>query len=833
MRIPFALLMLSIATCFTHPATSAPIPVAEINTWTIVVAEDATPSERFAAEEFQTLWETWTSMVLTIARPADVPAGGVIAVGPGAAAAFGLSNDGLGDEGLRYDLDAERLVITGGRPRGTLYGVYEFFERVVGTRFLTHDHTWFPALSDTPILKPATYDYVPPFTFRWSYYAENSAHPAFAARKRINTIPKDEKFGGVTPQNLINHSFHRLCPASKYGEEHPEYFALVDGERKLEMHGGGPELCLTNPDVVDVVVEAVLKDLRAQPHLRNYSVSQNDNDSYCRCDNCMAIIEREGTPMGAYLTFVNAVAERIEPEFPNTTIGTLAYWHTRKPPKTIRPRHNVQFQLCSIECCTLHAINDPDCPKNRAFCDDLATWKTLSDDIWIWNYNTNFANYDLPFPSLRSIEPNVKYFLNNNVHGLFMQANGNGMSGEMSDLRNYVLSHTIWNPQEGGWDRVEEFCRLHYGPSAKPILKYLNYLHDMADKKGVHPECFPTALESGLDQEVALKAMAWFEKAMDRAPDDVVRNRVEKASLCAYKALLATSGSTRYSDGKCYLDIPEEYATLIDDYIALARKHGLTRTSEHLAAEDFFTEIKGMSAGFPAVQIENDIWRITVLPEENGKLTEMLHKPTNRDVIFPRGRMFNRHRAMEEWGVLGFEPKELLTFTAERAENEVVLRGALDDRFTLERRIGFDSLDPTRVVFSSKLTHRGATPKTYQLWIHPEYDADSISDDDDRLTAYIDDGGWKKVNNDFEIDRGPDAGLLRTATGNQFAFYNHDQDFGIVQIYDRSAMERANLFWHPSRSQVNLELYTQIKELKTGESLDYGYTVAFLETAPK
>jgi hypothetical protein len=815
-----------------HAAFSQPVPIAEINTWTIVVAEDALPSERYAAEEFQTLWETWTSMVLNLETDPTAHASGVIAIGPGASARFGIGHRDLGEEGLRYDLDGARLVITGGRPRGTLYGVYEFFERVVGARFLTHDHTWFPGIETVSALEAGCYDYTPPFTFRWSYYGETNNHPAFAARKRVNTVAKDEKYGGVTPQNLINHSFYRLCSAKEYGAEHPEYFALIDGERKLEMHGGGPELCLTNPEVVDVVTENVLADLRKQPHLRNYSVSQNDNDAYCRCDDCMAIIEREGTPMGAYLQFVNQVAERVEKEFPNTTIGTLAYWHTRKPPKTIRPRHNVQFQLCSIECCTLHAINDPDCPKNREFCEDLANWKDLSDDIWIWNYNTNFANYDLPFPNLRSIEPNVKYFLGNNVHGLFMQGNGNGMSGEMSDLRNYVISHTIWNPEEGGWARVEEFCRLHYGPAAQPILDYLTYLHDTADSKGVHPECFPTALESGLDQDLAVKAMAWFEEARTLAPDDVVRNRVEKASISAHKALLATSGSTRYEDGKCYLDIPEQHANLIDDYIALGRKHGLTRTRETRAAEEFFAEIKAMTQGFPAVQLENDIWRITVLPEENGKLTEMLHKPSGRDVVYPRGRMFTRHRAMEEWGVLGFEPKELLKFNGTTEGDAIVLTGAIDGRFTLDRRIGFHPDDPAVVTFSSRLTHTGPEPTTYQVWVHPEYDADSIQDDDKVVSVYVKKDGWQKLNEGYTIDRGPKDHLLQDVEGG-FAFFNHEKGFGILQTFDSRTIERPSLFWHPSRSQVNLELYTSVGKLDPQATLEYGYAVHFLTAPPK
>ncbi len=53
---------------------------------------------------------------------------------------------------------------------------------------------------------------------------------------------------------------------------------------------------------------------------------------------------------------------------------------------------------------------------------------------------------DLPFPNLRSIAPNVRYFLHNNAKGVFMQANGNGLTSEFSDLRNYLISHLIWDP---------------------------------------------------------------------------------------------------------------------------------------------------------------------------------------------------------------------------------------------------------------------------------------------------------------------------------------------------------------------------------------------------
>jgi hypothetical protein len=179
--------------------------------------------------------------------------------------------------------------------------------------------------------------YHPPPAFRWSYYGETNRNPAFASRIRVNTVAGDEKLGGKTGLNLINHTFYRYLSSQEYGKEHPEYFALVEGERKLKMGGGGPELCLTNPDVLQIVTDSVLDALRKKPGMENVSVSQNDNNKYCRCSRCAAIDEREGTPMGALLTFVNAVADKVVKEYPEVMVGTLSYWYSRKPPRTIKP----------------------------------------------------------------------------------------------------------------------------------------------------------------------------------------------------------------------------------------------------------------------------------------------------------------------------------------------------------------------------------------------------------------------------------------------------------------------------------------------------------------
>ena len=558
----------------TFQATGSDLTISAMQDWRITVSNDTTASERYAAEEFQSWFNQATRLTLplvTTQHNANSDSG-QIAIGALAT---------LGDEDIQITVESGQVQIRGGVPRGVLYAVYQFLEELIGIRFLTADHTHIPDASALQI-PCGSYTYSPPFSFRWSYYRENSENPTFAAKRKVNTVTDAENLGGKTQQQLINHSFHALVPYGTYGESHPEYYALVDGKRDTNTHGGGPQLCVTNPEVIEIAAASAIQQLTERPEATNISVSQADTAAYCRCEVCETLNEAEGTPMGSQLTLVNAVAERIEKVHPHVKVGTLAYWYTRKPPKTIKPRHNVQIQLCSIECCTLHAIDNPDCEQNQAFCQDTNEWGKICDDIWIWNYNTNFRSYDLPFPNLRSIEPNVRYFLHNNAKGVFMQANGNGLTGEFSDLRNYLISHLIWNPQLDAETLLNEFVNFHYKTAAPPILEYITFLHDNAEIKGLHPRCFPTPEDVGLDAESARTIFDYFQQALALTEKPEIQARVEKASIPAYKAMLVAGGEMQ----------PEKRRTLIDEYIALCERYNMSHAAEQQAAEAYFEELR-------------------------------------------------------------------------------------------------------------------------------------------------------------------------------------------------------------------------------------------------
>ncbi len=811
------------------------VRVSEMKDWTVVVAPDAIPSERYAAEEFQALFELAVGVKLPVSNDPPKAARSVF-IGPSKAmsastVAFGV--DDLGEEGVRIRIGKDNVAIAGGRPRGTLYAVYEFFERYLGVRFLTHDHTHVPPGAKQATLPCETHTYASPFSFRWSYYRENAEQPAFAARLRVNTVTHDAKLGGTTPQSLINHSLYRQLPVAKYGKTHPEYFALWRGKRDLTVGGGGPEPCVTHPDIVDIVAKAVIAELDKAPDRRNISVSQNDNDAYCHCERCEEINRREGTPMGAHLAFVNAVAERVEAKHPKVKVGTLAYWYTRKCPKTIKPRRNVQIQLCSIECCTLHAIDDPNCARNRDFCRDMRNWRKVCTDIWVWNYNTDFHMYDLPFPNLRSIGPNVRFFQKSNVKGLFMQANGNGRSGEMSDLRNYVISRCMWDPTLDSWELAKEFCRLHYRSAAQPVIDHLTMIHDNAERSGCHPGCFPRPQHVGLTPEICRRSLAYFGKALALADDDTVRARVEKASICAYRAMIEAGGKPAYADGRVKASFPAKGEGVIERYMALVRRHGMTMVSERTPVGDYFKRLERLAKGYPACRLENDVWRLTVLPEDNAKIVELVHKPTGRNLLPGLRSMEAEPGTHEEWWAHEDAHDKATAFSAAQDKLCLTLTRQLPEGSAMVRRIWLDAGAPEKVFFKTTITHQGKQPKSYQIKVHPEFDAATQSEDSKTMSAYIRRDRWVRFNDDWDRYQGPKGDLLKDAKGGGLAFFNHDAKFGMLVSYRPEQCPEPRLWWYPANAQVNLELITRQAMLKKGESFEYAYQFEYLAAPPK
>ena len=801
----------------------------------IVCSSNSTKSELYAASEFQRLFKEFTGKELVL-DSTDSKGGKNILIGADAVASSGLQTNTakMGEEGFNIDITNEKLAIYGGHPRGTLYGVYEFFETYCGVRYLTHDHTFYPfeGKDKNFRIKGHNYSYTPPFAFRWSYYGETNRNPAFAAQLHTNTVGGPEEFGGITGYKLVHHNVAYLVPPAIYGEEHPEYYALVNGRRVLEMHGGGPQLCMTNPEVLEIVVKATLDAIEKNPKVKNFNVAQMDNGSYCTCESCAAIDAREETHAGATLSFVNAVAERIHKVHPEVLISTYAYEYTRKPPKTIRARDNVLIQLCSIECCLFHAIDDPNCALNQEFCKDMDDWNKKAKNIFIWHYNTNFKAYLLPFPNIQSIGKSVDYFANNSGRGVFMQAAGNGFSTELSDLRNYVMSRCLWKPGRDSWKEALEFCRMHYAESAQPIIDYLTYYHNLIEKEKRHPLLFCTEASLCLNAETVNRIDKYFNEALALAQSEEVFMRVEKATLCVYRAKLSVATmDLKYESGLCKPYFESANETLLERYAELCAKYNVSMENERTKIDTYLNSMRKLYAGMTAVLLENDFWRVLVLPESNAKVVEMTYKRTGRNVI-KSARALDRFR-FEDWVRQGDGPKAdgILGYKViEKTPTKMVLALKTKDDAMIERTI---SLVGDLIHFEMAVKAEESRP--FNFLVHPEYDAGSGSDNPNEVSLYVKGEEWVQANKGWVNAKPTDeqnAIIKEGLKGGTFAYFNHKEDFGVEQRFNPSTFEQINAFWSPERIQINLEMTPIVKILEAREQAKYAYEVHYLDKAP-
>jgi len=203
-----------------------------------------------------------------------------------------------------------------------------------------------------------------------------------------------------------------------------------------------------------------------KPDAKYWSVSQMDNFSYCQCDKCRAIDEANHSPSGSVIEFVNKVAEA----FPDKIISTLAYQYSRKAPSEVKPRSNVNIMLCSIECDRNRPIAAD--LSDDGFRSDLESWGKLTENILVWDYVINFSNILGPFPNLYVLKFNLQLFQENHVNMIFGQGWPNP-AGEFTELRCYLLSKLMWNPELSTDSLIHDFCTGYYGPGGKYVEEYI------------------------------------------------------------------------------------------------------------------------------------------------------------------------------------------------------------------------------------------------------------------------------------------------------------------------------------------------------------------------
>jgi hypothetical protein len=609
----------------------------------IVEGKTPIPAETIAVEELVNYLVGITGGHFKVKTEQSVSAGEkIIYVGATEfARAHGIDANALGSEEWVITTIGDAIVIAGGRPRGTLYGVYHFLEDDLGVRWWTMQDEYVPS---KPTLRVKTIDRKgkPAFSYRHNYMldsriknvAKDNDGGRFASRLRLSrygAMDIDTKYGydaGLIafPRPHIAHTliYGDLVPAS-FISQHPTWFALRAGTR----HDDG--LCFENPEMRKYLENRVRNLIdtdrrKAGPYPLVYNLSYNDTGyAYCETSECSAIRRREGSEMGVLLNYLNGLADSLVKDYPDIRLETLAYFNTEEPPRTIKARDNIQIVLCRTRSIISLPVTDS---RNALWSNRVKRWSQYTKHLRLWDYAWSFGRLgEVPVSTEYNLPIDYQFYLKNNVEGIMVEAEAFQVwERDMFDMKFWLTAKMMEDPNQDIDSLIQDFCTGYYGPAGKYVLEYRRLLRDM---NRILPPAW-TRLENTWPQTYRYLNMEFLEKSF-RLIDDaekacgkntillkrirLVRAPLDRAVLIRYPLLMREWTHA----GKSMSEFPFDRKKIAErlkntEYeqaaIRFVRADGKQREmidqrlSEWLSVKDYWPEPRPWGDKFPEILLE-------------------------------------------------------------------------------------------------------------------------------------------------------------------------------------------------------------------------------------
>jgi hypothetical protein len=798
----------------------------------IVVAAEAPETYRTAAHDLASYWERVTGHPALVSSEA------------GDGVAFWIGEEVFPDA-VKAHLNANRpgesgvylrtvdqggvtgLALAGGPGDGTVNAVYVFIEKYLGVRWVAPDLTHIPEAP--PSIPVIDYQYTPPFRYRWTGNWRGADRAQESAFERVHRLR-------VPDIGSNGHNLYELVPPDKHFEAHPDYYSMLDCKRiaptgedwrtpEYRANSGNAyaQLCMTHPEVPERIMETLREWIAARPDTPIWGVMQEDNFGFCECPECAAVDAAEDSRAGALLTGINRVAERYAAEFPDKEIITYAYLWSRKPPKTLHPAPNVIMQLCSIECDASRPMNDANSMENAAFSRELIGWGAISDQLFMYDYVPNYRAWFRPHPNLHVIQPNLAYYAENGVTGVFMSG-CTEEKGEFTVLRTYLIAKALWDPYMDGQAVIDEFLALYYEDAAPHIRRYIDAVcHAAADNNAV-----VTCYDPGwwIDTRLVREGRAILADARAAANSDAVRERVHLLELSMDYAAMKAAPDATIKDGTIILERPP--APSIDEMLAALEAAGVKEVDEEtwhhgdMSRHFNATYERPRRQESDLVVLENDAYLVWVAPALQGSVLRWQHKASGAELLQGYQHYGTGPGTFEEWvstpGVPEGPPADTYE-VIEQSAHAVVLRAVTPSGLEITRTMRLPAGSGPLTV-DVVLTNPTTAPLPGNLKLHPEFSSLGLDVPEIWFGA---DGKWTHMNDGLiagELSHGSFSHGEYLPAGNFDAMAYHVPQADLSVICNVDADQAGGLLWYfdvsRSAQQVNLEIIAPSEPLPPG-----------------
>ena len=544
-KSPLVLMMMSVA-CLLGEAYELS------GSWKIVLAENPSETEVYAAEEFRTYAEKISAFRLEIEKTGKVPDGNAVVIGSpetfpalrSAASRFKIES-GRGDR-LAVHTENGNLFLAGGSPRGALYAVYTFLTEVCGVRWLwpAPDGEFLPQkkkieFPELRISQEGAFEYR---GFHLCRSKMEHATETWMARNKLNIMRSSPVNGSSQLREWydarrrkgfhIMYSDHNIALGKEMFEKHPELFALYQGKRVRHQH------CWSNPEVDRLMIGKMVRACREYP-VEILSIYPADNGYLCQCAKC-----RKLPPQDRWFALFRRIAEGVRAQCPGIKFATIAYQQYLKAPEGSLKDLNLEFmEYCMYKRCFVHKFGE--CRINREPLRDIAAWRKKGVPLGIYAYEFDIFNACyLHMPFYAMLQDQMRMFRKLKMRSVITETPsqyGTFRKGEKvrpydhQRLAYYLYAALLWNPDADVKALMKDYCETAFSGAAAPMLEYFQLLAEAWERMGIHYSYYMNTPDSGsvkfLNEERiehAERLLTQAEKAAGAIPDAKRRGEVAR-----------------------------------------------------------------------------------------------------------------------------------------------------------------------------------------------------------------------------------------------------------------------------------------------------------------
>ncbi|MBQ7208126.1 MAG: DUF4838 domain-containing protein [Lentisphaeria bacterium] len=507
----------------------------------IVVPKDAKVPEKKAAEELVLHLRAATGKAAKIVSEESAPAQGKrIYLGETAfARKNGADFSKFGEEEhFVKAVSPETLIIGGGFPRGTLYGVYEFLENTLNAMWLDEENLHIDKVGSVTWKSGLLLRGKPAIPWRSIYSNFGKNHEAYKIRNRQNWFHAklDKAFDDypIPPLFGLPRFNHTFCDYTKdVPDADMDILSLNGGKRVRSTTSLGPgQICYSNPKTAEwfwkkfeSYVEADRKGREKWEYPRLYTLATNDNRNECQCPGCQALVKKHGWS-GAKLYFVNQIARRAAKKYPEVRFTTDSYgMHGFPPENGMDPEKNVWIGIAygsTVPGRERDYFRPYAAPCNKVVRDLHLKWAKIAT-LMIADYWIDYNRPQYPSTNVRTIAENLKFYKQLGVQSVKPECQGAHVTSFWR-MRTYIGYRFMVDPSRDIDAEIERFCKAYYGKAAPQMLALHKLLEEGMAKLPRCIDSYPLAARTDLDKAFFEKAEALIKEGDRLTKDDPLRN---------------------------------------------------------------------------------------------------------------------------------------------------------------------------------------------------------------------------------------------------------------------------------------------------------------------